>query len=364
MKHPRTIEDIGAHWMNEVLHGAGVLRKATIRDVDVHAIGQGVGFLSGRARVKLHYDQAEEGAPATVVVKLPSSLKEGNDFAESTNAYEREIRFYREVATLTPIRVPHMYATIMEPADNVFIMIMEDLSALTAGDQVAGMSRDQILAAVKTVAPLHARWWNGDASAALPWVPPVERHLDMLGLTPAKIRTAWPHFLEDFGDSLPPGGRALGERIIGNLEGIVAAFAKGTRTLVHFDYRADNLFIDDLTRPNPIAVVDWQLVMWGLGAYDIARLTGGSIPRAERGGHHEEIVECWHQGLMAGGVTGYTREEAWHDFRLCSIMATLNPVLVHYMFKTGGGRGTALGAAMTRRFFSDLMECGAEAVVP
>jgi hypothetical protein len=34
------------------------------------------------------------------------------------------------------------------------------------------------------------------------------------------------------------------------------------------------------------------------------------------------------------------------------------------MFKTGGGRGTAPGAAMTERFFSDLMECGAEAVVP
>jgi len=36
--------------------------------------------------------------------------------------------------------------------------------------------------------------------------------------------------------------------IIRHLEGILAAFVKGTRTLVHFDYRADNLFIDDLTR--------------------------------------------------------------------------------------------------------------------
>jgi hypothetical protein len=67
---------------------------------------------------------------------------------------------------------------------------------------------------------------------------------------------------------------------------------------------------------------------------------------------------------MAGGVTGYSREEAWHDYRLSAIVAMLNPVLVHYMFKTGGKRGTALGAAMTRRFFGDLMECAAEAVVP
>ena len=364
MKHPKTIDDISAPWMTDVLRGAGILGRARVRAVDVHAIGQGVGFLSGRARVTISYDQAEEGAPATVIVKLPTNIKAGADFAESTHAYEREIRFYREVAPRTPIRVPRIFATIMEPADNVFILVMEDLKGLTVGDQVIGMSRAEVLAAVQTIAPMHALWWNGDQRQALSWVPSVEQQLKMFSYTPEVIRTAWPLFLENFGDSLPPGGRALGERIIQHLEGILAAYVKGTRTLVHADYRADNLFFDDLTRKAPIVVVDWQLAMWGLGAYDVARLAGGSIPRAERGGHHEEIVACWHQGLMAGGVTGYSYEEAWHDYRLSAIVATLNPVLVHYLFTTGGARGTALGAAMTRRFFSDLMECGAEAVVP
>jgi hypothetical protein len=364
MKHPKTIEEISAPWMTDVLRGAGILRRATVRAVDVHAIGQGVGFLSGRARVTMSYDQAEEGAPPSVVVKLPPSIQAGMDFAESTHACEREIRFYREVAPRTPIRVPRMFATIMEPADHVFILVMEDLKGLTPGDQVSGMSRAQVLAAVQTIAPLHALWWNGDRRQALPWVPSVEQQLQMLSLTSRTIRTAWPLFLESFAESLPPGGRALGERIIECLDHILAAFVKGTRTLVHFDYRADNLFIDDRTRKAPVVVVDWQLLMWGLGAYDVARLVGGSIPPAERGGHHQEIVECWHKGLVAGGVTGYAHEQAWHDYRLSAIVAMLNPVLVHYMFKTGGKRGKALGGVMTERFFDDLVECGAEAVVP
>ena len=96
----------------------------------------------------------------------------------------------------------------------------------------------------------------------------------------------------------------------------------------------------------------------------MARLAGGSILAAERCGHHQEIVECWHQGLTAAGVIDYSYEDAWHDYRLSAIVAMLNPVLVHHMFKTGGERGTALGAAMTERFFDDLVECGAEAVVP
>ena len=190
----------------------------------------------------------------------------------------------------------------------------------------------------------------------------VEQQLKMFGLTPGRSQ-GLAHVPGDVW-RCAAGGRDLGERIIRNLEGILETFVRGTRTLVHFDYRADNLFIDDHSREAPIVVVDWQLTMWGMGAYDISRLSGGSILPAERGGHHEEIVDCWHQGLMAGGVTGYTHDTAWHDYRLSTIVAMLNPVLVYYMFKTGGERGTHLGEAMTNRFFCDLVECGAEAVVP
>ena len=75
----------------------------------------------------LTYDRAEEGAPATVVIKMPATTKEGAEFAESTHVYEREIRFYREVAPRTAIRVPRLYAAIMEPAEGIFILILEDL---------------------------------------------------------------------------------------------------------------------------------------------------------------------------------------------------------------------------------------------
>ncbi len=126
MEHPRTIEDITAPWVTAVLRGTGVLRQSAVRAVDVRAVGQGVGLLSNRARVTLTYDVAEAGAPATVVIKMPATVKEGAEFAESTHVYEREIRFYREVAPRTSIRVPRLYAAIMEPTEGVFILIPED----------------------------------------------------------------------------------------------------------------------------------------------------------------------------------------------------------------------------------------------
>ena len=45
-------------------------------------------------------------------------------------------------------------------------------------------------------------------------------------------------------------------------------------------------------------------------------------------------------------------------------MAMRNPVLYSYIYKTGGARGAALAAAMITRFFTDLIECDAEAVIP
>jgi len=39
-------------------------------------------------------------------------------------------------------------------------------------------------------------------------------------------------------------------------------------------------------------------------------------------------------------------------------------VLYSHMYKSGGPRGAALAAAMITRFFSDLIECGAEAAIP
>src|SRR5262245_2405227 len=109
MKHPKTIEEISAPWMTDVLRGAGILGRARVKAVDVRAIGQGVGYLSERARVTLTYDEAEDGAPTTVFVKLPAGMKEVLEFVDATHPYEREIRFYREVAPCTPIRVPRMF---------------------------------------------------------------------------------------------------------------------------------------------------------------------------------------------------------------------------------------------------------------
>ena len=311
----------------------------------------------------IDYDLVEDGAPATVVVKLPASIKEGGLCRIDARLRARDPLLPRGgTAHADPgaAHVRHDHGAgrqRLRPGhgrpEGTYRRRSGGRHEPGAG---AGRRADHRTAARPVVGrrpPAGAAVGAGRRAAVGDAVPHARG--DPHGLAA---------FLETFGDALPPGGRALGERIIRHLDGILAAFVTGT------------------PHPRPFRLPGRQPVhrrpdaggpgrRGRLAAHDVG---SGCLRRGPpggwqhsaggAGGHHEEIVECWHRGLTAGGVTDYSRDEAWRDYRLGAIMATLNPVLVHYMFKTGGERGTALGAAMTERLFCDLVECGAEAVVP
>ena len=97
--HPTGTGDITAEWLTRALRHGGHCRDANVTGMRVSAAaGQGVGFLSGTVRIGLTYDRAQPTAPASVVVKLPIETEENRRLADSFHAYEREVRFYRDIA--------------------------------------------------------------------------------------------------------------------------------------------------------------------------------------------------------------------------------------------------------------------------
>jgi hypothetical protein len=72
MALPRTLAEITPPWLTWALRTGGYLARANIVAIAGQAIGQEVGFLDGLARLHLTYDHDEPGAPASVVVKMPS----------------------------------------------------------------------------------------------------------------------------------------------------------------------------------------------------------------------------------------------------------------------------------------------------
>ena len=77
-------------------------------------IGAGAGFIGDILRVSLQYDGRNQGAPATLIAKLPTSDAKRALMSNAARFNEREIRFYRELAAESRVRTPQCYYADMD----------------------------------------------------------------------------------------------------------------------------------------------------------------------------------------------------------------------------------------------------------
>ena len=127
---PVTLDDVTAQWMSEALGVA-------ITSIDVHPIAAGEGFMGQLARVTL--DSPDPDAPVSVIVKLPTADPGGRMIGEMSRVWEREHRFYSELAPHMDVWIPTALVNIADPP----CLVLEDLSPAVAGDHVAGATLDQ-----------------------------------------------------------------------------------------------------------------------------------------------------------------------------------------------------------------------------
>ena len=163
---PTTSSEITAEWMTEVLRESATIGPdVSVDEIIVDAGAVGVGFMGEVAIVGLVYSGDARDAPTTIVAKFPTQSPDILAMMQPARIYEREHRFYRELADQSPVRTPYIHhvtcATAVEASDERYMLLLEDLAGLTLGDQVAGVTPDQARAALVGLAAHHAEFWNG-----------------------------------------------------------------------------------------------------------------------------------------------------------------------------------------------------------
>jgi hypothetical protein len=356
---PRNAAEISAAWLNEVLAESLEFGGAKIDAVQSTVIGEGIGYLSSVARVKLLYDKSDvikQGAPRTVIVKIEPQNEMFRRLGQEFNAFQREIRFYRQVAPQVNVRLPKVYYTLAEPPN--FAIVMEDLCHCTPGDQLAGMHAQQVITTARIMAKLQASFWNSAALSALDWMPStwdLWRH----------FTDHWPSFVEHCHQWLGPEHLLLGKRVAKHASWIIDQMQQAPPTIVHCDLREDNLLFGAPGTPEEVLIVDWQLAIRGMGAYDIASLQGGSELAAERKGHALSVLCAWHETLLADGVIDYPYDDALRHFRLASLVCLTLPVYFHMAALEGGiARGKRLCETQARRHFGTALDIDAAKILP
>lgn len=351
ISHPKIADQVTKEWMNFAFDEASICDTGSIKSIEVEPLGPHVrGLLSSFCRVKISYISKGSNYPDSVVIKFPPIVEERRNFGNQWHAFQRELRFYRELAEQCPVRVPKCYFTVMDEKNDMFLIMLEDAGDWTPGDQVNGLTYNQTKSAITEISKLHGYWWDSNEIAKLDWMP--EENRDSVHMFNAN----WADFSSDHESALSEEDISAGNLIAKSGQRIHDLSMISPRTMVHYDFRADNMMFND---KDEIMIVDWQTTIKSFGAFDVVRAVCGSHHGVLEKEHHLELLGLWYETILEHGVINFSIEEAWRDYRLGIILSAYVPVAAHHFLSHEGSHGKAVLQAMINRIFYAIHECDA-----
>ncbi|WP_426573944.1 phosphotransferase [Aquihabitans sp. McL0605] len=344
-------KDIDGPWLTDALEAAGVARGAQVLEV-VSGGSIGTGQAASSARLHLTWSDPE-GRPATLVGKFPSGDEMARGSLRASGGYHKEWVFYDQLAATVGVQVPTCHVARIVPETQDFVLLMEDLAGARAGDQIKGLTADEVALAVGQAVELHApHTGNGSLVATLAAGEPTTM-AEAGEFARAIYEVAMVGFLDRNGGRLTDDVVDLVQR----LAPTVARWFAGTdspSTLIHMDYRADNFLFGSTPNDPEITIVDFQTLAYGNGAIDLAYAIGGSFPDpADRTAVERDLVDEYRSRMAAAGVD-LSADVLWHDYRFGTVWSVLMAVMAS-MGAERSDRGDDMFVAMAER-------CGRQAI--
>jgi hypothetical protein len=297
---PLTHDEVTPEWLTAALRSGGALNAARIVEIAAETIGEGVGFVGDIARLRLSYDEQEACAPATIIAKLPTMEPRRRMMGAAARFFEREIRFYRDIAPGIDVRTPRCHYGASSPGDGRHVLLLEDLAPAEPGDQL------RILQAGGGGGPYVVM---GCTASAMNW----RRSTDTAAGGRASVAEAWwdemwKRCVERAGGCMPAA--ALRTRTARRKRdvGAAAAPAGPTRSCTATTARQTCSSAETAREPASSTALSTR----GCGVYDLAYLLPGS-GAADR---KSEMALIRAAQRAAGAARGYSQEEAVRDYRL------------------------------------------------
>ncbi|MBK9613098.1 MAG: DUF1679 domain-containing protein [Dehalococcoidia bacterium] len=356
---PPSIESLTPEWLTAALRNGGALPEGSVTSFGHEIIGRVSGSSGTVARLKLQYSGAGPEAPATAIAKLP--------FGRPRLAHGRRCLRPLRARGSVSIRTSRVTAACPHRSRTLALRCRRRTGGhhprgphrRRFGDQVAGASLAEAELAIDAIGAFHARWWK-------PGVRPVP--LDHL-----RHRDHPPAHPIDVCGGLASRHGALRLRLPGELRPLIPDFGRrtmaaldrmtlGPETLVHGDYRPDNLFFG--APAAPLVACDWQSPGKATGVVDAAYFITGSMEPADRRKHEDDLLRRYHNQLLEGGVKDYSFDQLKTDFRGYFAGVIAGGVVLLGTLPEGNDRGRRLIESSMNRFISAMQDHDSLALLP
>jgi hypothetical protein len=314
----------------------------------------GNGLVGTSIRFTLRYETPAPDAPASIVGKFPATDPTSRESGAFLRLYLRETSFYRHIAPLVKIRTPRVFHNHYDPQTHDFVLLFEDLAPARGGDQLAGCDINDAAAAMREIAGLHAPLWGNPVMDSFDWLTLPQPETQRLVQLVAPVADM---FQERFANTLEPDVmqavmrlKRMGETILFDQPRV--------RTVLHGDFRLDNVLFDAKGGQWPLATVDWQTVGRGCGTQDASYFLGAGLRAWDRAAHEQDLLHIYHDQLVQYGVRDYSWEECWRDYRKHALnglfMAMFSAISV-----ARTDRGDEMFLTMARRHAQQALELNA-----
>lgn len=347
-----SVELLTSGWLTAALRHSAVFGSATVRSVVTEPVGTGQMCDSFRLTLEL---EGQSSNVASVIAKLPSANETSRSTARTLRSYENEVRFYQELADELPVRTPLAYYSDIDPSSASFVLLLEDLSPAVPGDQLIGCTPQDSALAVDELVRLHTPRWDDPSLADLEWLHRDRRanHEFLLKLLP----TLWGGFQDRYSSDMGREVQIAGNALFAHLEPYILGDV-GVETIIHGDYRLDNLLFGGTPQDPAVAVVDWQTCTHGPALNDVAYFIGAGMEPELRRLVELDLVLAYHKGLLASGVSTFSWEKCWDGYRRGSLVGLVMTIAASMLVERTA-RGDEMFLTMASRHAFHVLDLDA-----
>jgi hypothetical protein len=344
---PETHAQITPAFLSPILRSAGVLRRAAVTAVHVEPLAPdgASSFNAQLARLRLTYDAPEAEAPRSLIAKLPTRNVELQHNAAVFQPGARECWFYRQGVARTLVDVPRCYFGAVDAVVGESFLLLEDLAPARTGNRMNGVSSEEAELALRSLARMHAAWWGAERELAHL----MDNIAEAQGLVEQLYRRSWPRFLERAAFEIPGDVRRFGDCLVGRVAATEALLDHSPRTLVHGDFRLENMLFGSRHGKPVCWVIDWEDIQFWSGMFDVAWFLGGCL-RVEESDREEQLARYYYQVLTSAGVAGYSWAQCYHDYRCAMFSAFVQGILMAAALDPDDATARALARAIGERF--------------
>jgi len=270
---PTCPDELDNEWLSNAL-------GRSVENFEIRPIGGGKGNLGDLVLVSL-----ENGEQ--VVAKFAANRQESLNAAKRSGLFEREIKFYHELAPKLDLRLPKLFASSYDPSSAYFIMLLEYLEPVKDSDSISGIGVDHTRQVLEELSKLHTQ---GKDLVDTPWVQTMVSQDRINNLT-IMIERGWPVLQEMCGELVDPLKEInLLERFLETMTYLNTL----DRTIVHGDVKPDNLVISN----QGVVIIDWQGFGTGPPAWDIAYCMCQCLTTEERRLYESELLDSYPHDLV------------------------------------------------------------------